>query len=112
MSEPLDSDLRARIARVTWISHRDRQLAQLGMIPSECADIPVPDWAYAIADAVIREFGLRQEWLTEESSRLGIVALTEPEHPIATRTSSSWIAQEPSPRRLWDVFAEADAKTE
>ncbi len=48
--------LRNRIARATWISHRDRQLAQLGMKPSEYAnDLPIPDWAYAMADAVIRE---------------------------------------------------------
>lgn len=48
--------LHTRIARATWISHRDRQLAQLGMKPSEYADdLPIPDWAYAIADAVIRE---------------------------------------------------------
>lgn len=66
------------------------------------------DEANAAANAVIAELELRQEWLTEESSRLGVVALTEPEHPIATRTSSPWIAQQPAPRRLWDIFAEAD----
>lgn len=50
----VDVSLRDRIARATWISHRDRQLAQLGMKPSEyAADLPIPDWAYAIADAVI-----------------------------------------------------------
>lgn len=54
--------LRDRIARATWISHRDRQLAQLGMKPSEyAADLPIPDWAYAIAEAVIAELGLTQE---------------------------------------------------
>ena len=63
--------LRDRIARATWISHRDRQLAQLGMKPSEyAADIPVPDWAYAIADAVIRELGLTRE----DNGRLGVSA--------------------------------------
>lgn len=52
----MTDDLHTRIARTTWISHRDRQLAQLGMKPSEyAADLPVPDWAYAIADAVIAE---------------------------------------------------------
>jgi hypothetical protein len=57
------SDLRERVARTAWISHRDRQLAQLGMKPSPyAADIPTPDWAYAIADAVMAELGLRQEW--------------------------------------------------
>ena len=57
------SDLRTRIAKATWESHRDRQLAQLGMKPSEYpADIPIPDWAYAIADAVISELGLRLEY--------------------------------------------------
>ena len=55
------SDLRERIARATWISHRDRQLAQLGMKPSEyAADIPIPDWAYAIADAVIADLGMTE----------------------------------------------------
>lgn len=61
-----------------------------------------------VADAVIAELGLRQEWLTEQSSRLGLAALTKPDHPIATRTCSPWIALAPPPRRLWDIFAEAD----
>lgn len=62
IKDEMDQDvLRTRIAAVTWVSHRDRQLAQLGMKPSKyAADIPVPDWAYAIADAVIRELGLKR----------------------------------------------------
>lgn len=55
----------------------------------------IAPWSEHVTDAVIRELSLRQEWLTEESSRLGIVALTEPEHPIATRTCSPWIATQP-----------------
>jgi hypothetical protein len=56
------TDLRTRIAAATFISHRDRKLAQLGMKPSEyAADIPIPDWAYADADAVIAQLGLREE---------------------------------------------------
>lgn len=59
------TDLNTRIAKATWESHRDRQLAQLGMKPSEYpADIPIPDWAYAIADGVISELGLRLEYGT------------------------------------------------
>lgn len=55
----MSDNLRTRIAKATWISHRDRQLAQLGMKPSEYADdLPIPDWAYAIADAVIAELDL------------------------------------------------------
>ena len=58
----MSDTLRDRIARVTWISHRDRQLAQLGMKPSEyAADLPVPDWAYVIAEAVIETLGLRKQ---------------------------------------------------
>lgn len=65
------TNLTDRMARIAWITHRDRQLAQLGMKPSEyAADIPIPDWAYTLADAVIREldtaltaFG---SWLSEE----------------------------------------------
>jgi len=51
-------NLRDRIARATWTSHRDRELAQLGMKPSKYPALPIPDWAYGIADAVIRELGL------------------------------------------------------
>jgi hypothetical protein len=58
----MTGSLRDRIAKATWVSHRDRQLAQLGMKPSEYpADIPIPDWAYAIADAVIAALGLQPE---------------------------------------------------
>ena len=54
------TDLRDRIAAVIWTTHRDRQLAQLGMKPSEyAADRPIPEWAYALADAVIGELGLK-----------------------------------------------------
>ena len=54
------TNLTDRMARIAWITHRDRQLAQLGMKPSEyAADIPIPDWAYTLADAVIAELGLR-----------------------------------------------------
>ena len=49
MSDPL----RDRIARTVWISHRDRH----------AADIPIPDWAYAIADAVIAELGDWVNWI-------------------------------------------------
>jgi len=53
------TNLTDRMARIAWITHRDRQLAQLGMKPSEyAADIPIPDWAYTLADAVIRELSL------------------------------------------------------
>lgn len=56
------TNLTDRMARIAWITHRDRQLAQLGMKPSEyAADIPIPDWAYTLADAVIAELGLHQE---------------------------------------------------
>lgn len=65
-----------------------------------------------VAAAIVEELGLRQEWLTEESSRLGIVALTRPERPTATRVSSPWVDQTPPPRRLWDVFAAADKTRE
>ena len=54
------TNLTDRMARIAWITHRDRQLAQLGMKPSEyAADIPIPDWAYTLADAVIAELSLR-----------------------------------------------------
>ena len=69
------SDLRERVARTAWISHRDRQMAQLGMTPSPyAADLSTPDWAYAIADAVIAELGWREETRTNPMSSAGYTA--------------------------------------
>jgi hypothetical protein len=43
-----------------------------------------------VADAVIAELGLRQEWATEQSLLLGIVKLTKPDDAIAMRVGSAW----------------------
>jgi hypothetical protein len=71
----MTDNLRDRIARVMWTTHRDRQLAQLGMKPSDyAADIPIPDWAYAMADAVIRELGLvnQPDRILRSAEKLGL----------------------------------------
>ena len=48
--------LRDKIVKTTWVTHRNHQLAQIGLPPSNPpVGIPTPDWAYAIADAVIRD---------------------------------------------------------
>lgn len=95
----MSDDLRTRISAIM----------EAHDVNSDCGcPVPITNWFDHMADAVIRGLGLRQEWLTEQSSRLGIAALTKPQHPIATRIASPWIAQEPQPRRLWDIFAEAD----
>ena len=81
------SDLRTRIAKALY-----RQIVQPCPDFDDQPEVVQTAWLED-ADAVIAELQLRQEWLTEESSRLGLAALTKPEHPIATRTSSPWIAE-------------------
>ena len=80
--------LRDRIAKATWISHRDRQLAQLGMKPSEyAADIPIPDWAYAIAEAVIAELEVREETrdgFVVKNGLKDIIRYKKPQHRYVT----------------------------
>lgn len=81
----MTDDLRTRIARAAWVSHRDRQLAQLGMNPSEyAADIPIPDWAYAIADAVIRELGVQPPGLQPDGTYI------DPTGIVWRHTGSEW----------------------
>jgi hypothetical protein len=84
----VDGLLRDRIARATWMSHRDRQLAQLGMKPSGyAADLPIPDWAYAIAEAVIAELSLNQETrdgYTLENGAGEVIRRKKPQHRYVT----------------------------
>lgn len=121
-----DDELRDRIVAViaahepvTDYSGADGECIECDLNPRwpDAPILPPSDgWkrhAEHLAAAVIAELGLRQEWLTEASSRLGLRdVFAEPERPTATRTSSPWTPLDPQPRRLRDVFAEADSKPE
>ena len=76
----MSDDLRTRIATTML------------RIFDEDQTLTVDMGAWIVADAVIRELGLRTEWLTHAGSRLGIPHLTKPDNPIATRTASPWTA--------------------
>lgn len=43
-----------------------------------------------IAEAVIQELALRQEWQTEKCRRVGIVSYNKPERPVQTRYVTDW----------------------
>lgn len=74
--EPLDFDLRTRIAAVL--------LPGYTYDPSEHPD----EWSARMADAVIRELALTQQWLSD-----GIISDGEPrpwELPCETRYATDW----------------------
>lgn len=70
----MSDDLRTRIATTLYGDGNDMAWAR----------------AVELADLLIWEFGLRDEWTTRESLMLGIVKLTKPHDAIATRVASTW----------------------
>ena len=48
-------------------------------------------YAHHLAEVLVKELGLRQEWATEQSLMLGVCRLAKPEDAIATRIGSAWV---------------------
>ena len=55
-----------------------------------CGETP-HEYAKHLAEVIVKELGLRQEWITEQGRLLGIVQLRPSQEAIAQRIGSAWV---------------------